>query len=55
MRAISINSESLRHELSHLRKIRIDGWRVVYQVKERDRVVVIREIRPRDAQTYLNL
>jgi mRNA-degrading endonuclease RelE of RelBE toxin-antitoxin system len=49
------NSAALRRDLSHLRKIRIDGWRIIYQVKETDQIVIIREIRPRDAHTYLNL
>lgn len=49
------NSAALQRELAHLRKIRVDGWRILYQVKEADRIVVIREIRPRDAETYLNV
>ena len=49
------NSVPLRRDLAHLRKIRTDGWRIIYQVKEADRIVVIREIRPRNAHTYLNL
>jgi mRNA-degrading endonuclease RelE of RelBE toxin-antitoxin system len=48
-------SAPLRRDLSQLRKIPVDGWRIIYQVKDADRIVVIREIRPRDANTYLNL
>jgi mRNA-degrading endonuclease RelE of RelBE toxin-antitoxin system len=48
-------SAPLRRDLAYLRKIRVDGWRIIYQVKEADQTVVIREIRPRDADTYLNL
>lgn len=49
------DSEPLERDLSHLRKIKINGWRIIYQVKEADQVVVIRDIRPRGPNTYLNL
>lgn len=51
----ALESEPLERELSHLRKIKVNGWRIIYQVKEADQVVVIRDIRPRDPNTYLNL
>lgn len=48
-------SEPLERELVDRRKIKIDGWRLVYRVYEDDFVIIILMIRPRDRRTYLNV
>ena len=48
-------SEPLERELVGRRKIKIDGWRLVYRVYENDILVVILMIRPRDRRAYLNI
>lgn len=42
-------------ELHGLRAIRVDGWRIVYQVKDDDLIVTILAFKKRGADTYLNL
>jgi len=38
-------------------RVRIDGrgWRVVYQLRERERLVIVTRVVPRDEGTYRNL
>ncbi len=48
-------AEPLRRELAGWYKIKVDGWRIIYRVNQDDRVVFIRDVRRRDANTYLNL
>ena len=45
-------SEVLEREYGDLRKIKIDGWRILYKVYEQDRVVKVALIGPRNADTY---
>ena len=42
-------------ELHGLHVIRVDGWRIVYQVKEDDQIVAVLAFKKRGADTYLNL
>ncbi len=42
-------------ELHKIRVIYVDGWRVVYQVEEADRTVIVLAIKRRNPDTYLNL
>jgi len=50
-------SKPLKHsrELRGKRTIRVNGWRIIYQVNDQDRIVYVLDIGPRDANTYLNL
>lgn len=48
-------SEPLQRELAGLRKIKVDGWRVIYTVNDEDRIVIVVGIRPRGPNTYLDL
>lgn len=48
-------SGELERELAGLRKLKIDGWRLVYEVDEEDRTVRIWAIRPRGPKTYKGL
>lgn len=45
----------LQDNLRHRRRIRVDGWRVIYKVNEADAKVTILAIRPRNRNTYLNV
>lgn len=45
----------LQDNLSHRRRIRVGGWRIIYQVKEADAKVTILAIRSRNRNTYLNV
>ncbi len=47
------DSKALGRELAGLRRIQIDGWRIIYQVKG-DRVIVV-AVKPRTAGTNTNL
>ena len=49
------DSAPLRRDLIGRHRIRIDGWRIVYQINEVDRFVLILTIERRSADTYLNL
>lgn len=42
-------------ELHDAYKVKIDGWRVVYRVRQQDWVILILAIEPRSKDTYLNL
>jgi mRNA-degrading endonuclease RelE of RelBE toxin-antitoxin system len=48
-------SEPLLRELQGRRKIRLNGWRILYSVSDVDRLVIVWDIRPRNANTYLNV
>jgi mRNA-degrading endonuclease RelE of RelBE toxin-antitoxin system len=48
-------SEPLLRELQGRRKIRLNGWRILYSVSDADHLVIVWDIRPRNANTYLNL
>jgi mRNA-degrading endonuclease RelE of RelBE toxin-antitoxin system len=47
------NSE-LQRELERRYRLKIDGWRVFYKIDDRDKVVTVLEVRPRNRNTYLN-
>lgn len=49
------DAQPLARELTGIYRIRIDGWRLIYSVNEDDRIVFIRDVRQRNANTYLNL
>ncbi len=48
------NSE-LQRELQRRYRLKIDGWRVFYKIDDRDKVVTVLEVRPRNRNTYLNV
>ncbi len=48
-------SEPLERELQDRRKIKIDGWRLIYRVYEEDILIIVLAVRPRDRRTYLNV
>jgi mRNA-degrading endonuclease RelE of RelBE toxin-antitoxin system len=48
------NSE-LPRELQQRYRLKIDGWRVFYKIDDQDQVVTVREVRPRNRNTYLNV
>ena len=45
----------LGRELAGSYKVKINGWRVVYRLRNEDHVIVILTIGQRDENTYLNL
>lgn len=45
----------LQDNLSHRRRIRVGGWRIIYKVSEADAKVIILAIRPHNRNTYLNV
>ena len=45
----------LGRELAGSYKVKINGWRVVYRPRDKDRVIVILTIEARSGNTYLNL
>ena len=47
------DSKALGRELAGLRRIQVDGWRIIYQVKN-DKVIIV-AVKPRTADTYTNL
>jgi mRNA-degrading endonuclease RelE of RelBE toxin-antitoxin system len=49
------DSKPLVRQLQDRYRVRVNGWRIIYAVNERDRVVAVLAVRPRDKQTYLNL
>ena len=49
------DSQPLDRELLGLYRIRVDGWRIIYAIDADAQVVRVESIRPRNAQTYLNL
>ena len=46
-------AKAMRDEWAGYYRIHVDGWRLVYRVDERTRIVIIERIRRRDANTYL--
>ena len=48
-------AEPLRRELTGYYKIKLKGWRIIYSVDEEDQAVFIRDVRPRNRNTYLNI
>jgi mRNA-degrading endonuclease RelE of RelBE toxin-antitoxin system len=48
-------AEPLLRELNGYYKIKLKGWRIIYSVDEADQSVFIRDVRPRNRNTYLNL
>lgn len=48
-------SEPLDRELQGRRKIKSNGWRLVYRVYEEDLLILILMVRPRNRRTYLNV
>ena len=48
-------SESLNRELADLRRIKIDGWRIIYKVNEADRVVRVLAVKQRGPDTYTTI
>jgi len=48
-------SEALLRELRGRRKLRIDGYRIIYSIREDDKIVVILTVRSRNPRTYLNV
>lgn len=49
------DGSDLQDSLSHPRRVRVGGWRVIYKVSEADAKVTILAIRPRNRNTYLNV
>lgn len=49
------DATELGRELRNRYRIRVDGWRIIYAVHPHDRIVKVFALRPRDANTYLNL
>ena len=49
------NGSDLQDNLSHRRRIRVAGWRIIYKVDESDTKVTVLAIRPRNRNTYLNV
>ena len=45
----------MKHEYARYRRLRFDGWRVVYQIFEADRIVRIHAVKPRDQDTYTSI
>ena len=50
-----LGSEPLLRELTGRHKLRIDGYRIIYSIKEDDKIVVILTVRSRTRRTYLNV
>ena len=48
-------AEPLRNEYFGVWKIKVDGWRILYEVHEQDRYIQIDSIKPRDGKTYLSI
>lgn len=48
-------AEELRDHYAGTWKIKVDGWRIFYDVNEQDRVVNIINIKRRDRDTYRKL
>jgi mRNA-degrading endonuclease RelE of RelBE toxin-antitoxin system len=45
-------AEELRDQYTGIWKVKVDGWRIFYEVDERDRVVTVVAIKRRDRDTY---
>lgn len=50
-----LSSEPLLRELRGRYKLKIDGYRIIYSIKEDDKIVVILTVRSRTRRTYLNV
>lgn len=50
-----LGSEPLLRELSGRHKLKIDGYRIIYSIKEDDKIIAILTVRPRIRRTYLNV
>ena len=48
-------SGSLGREYGDLRRIKLDGWRILYKVYARDRVVKVISVEKRGPETYQNI
>lgn len=49
------SAEDLIAPYRGIRKIKLDGWRILYEVSEEDQVVTIIAVKRSDRATYLNL
>ena len=49
------DAEELRDQYRGILKIKLDGWRVLYEVNENDKTVTVIAVKRRDVNTYLNL
>ena len=49
------NAEELPAPYKNIWKIKLDGWRILYEVIEEDQVVTIIAVKRHDRSTYLNL
>lgn len=49
------NAEELPAPYKNIWKIKLDGWRILYEVIEEDQVVIIIAVKRHDRSTYLNL
>lgn len=45
-------AEELRDQYTGIWKIKVDGWRVFYEVDEQDKVVIVAAVKRRDRDTY---
>lgn len=50
-----LGSEPLLRELRGRYKLRIDGYRIIYSIKEDDQTVMVLTVRARTRRTYLNV
>lgn len=48
-------AEELRDHYAGIWKIKIDGWRLFYEVREGDKLIVIIAIKRRDRDTYRHI
>ena len=49
------DAEELRDHFSTVWKIKIDGYRIFYRVKEEDQTVVVHNVKRRDRNTYTSV
>ncbi len=48
-------AEELRDQYKGIWKIKVDGWRIFYEVKELDRQVIVLAVKRRTPNTYNNI
>jgi addiction module RelE/StbE family toxin len=48
-------AEELRDNYAGIWKIKVDGWRIFYEVNDQDRIVVIISVKRRTRDTYLHI
>jgi len=53
--AYAPTSEPLRDQYAHIYKIKIDGWRIFYDVDEQDKIVTIIAVKRRTPDTYRSM